>query len=43
MYGFMEQLSDKALLIVRFSDLDSAIDLLQNNGVKIIGHEEIHD
>lgn len=43
MYGFMEQKADRALLIFRFSDLDKAIDLLVNNGVKIIGRKEIHD
>jgi hypothetical protein len=36
MYGFMEQRSDKALIIFRFNDLNRAIEALTQNGVKLI-------
>ncbi len=37
MYGFMEKVSDKALIIFRFSDLDRAVEVLTAGGVKLIG------
>ena len=41
MYGFVEKKSDRALMVLRFDDPDTAVAVLQENGVTVIGHREI--
>lgn len=41
MYGFLEKLSDKALLVFRFDDIDRAIKVLTDNKIKIVGKNDV--
>lgn len=43
MYGFVEKFSEQALLVFRFENPDKAIDALKQNGVRIIGKNEINN
>ncbi|HTY13167.1 MAG TPA: ACT domain-containing protein [Candidatus Omnitrophota bacterium] len=41
MYGFLEKLTDKALLVFRFDDPDQAIEVLKKNRVKVVSSSEM--
>ena len=41
MYGFMDKLSDGALMVFRFEDHDLALKFLLDNGIKIASEEDI--
>ncbi len=41
MYGFVEKFSEKALLVFRFENPDSAISVLVKNNIKVIGKDDI--
>jgi hypothetical protein len=43
MYAFTFRRGDKAVLVFRFDDPDSAISLLRKNGINVIGQVEIYD
>ena len=43
MYAFVQQSGKNAVLIFRFDRTDQAIEVLQNNGVKIINGEELYN
>ena len=39
MYAFMRMTSGKAIMVFRFSDNDKAIEILQNNEIKLLDAE----
>ncbi|MDP8215551.1 MAG: ACT domain-containing protein [Candidatus Euphemobacter frigidus] len=41
MYAFMEKLTDRALLIFRIEDMEGAIELLRDKGIKILTKKEV--
>ena len=41
MYGFVEKFSDKALLVFRFEDIDSAQKILAKNSISVVTKKEI--
>lgn len=41
MYGFLEKSGDKALLVFRFEDPDTAIDVLIKNNIKVLKKEDV--
>ncbi len=41
LYGFIEKLSNKALIVFRFDDIDRAISVLLKNNIKIVKRDEI--
>jgi len=41
MYGFVESRTDKALMVFRFENPDKALDVLQKNGVSVVGSSEV--
>jgi len=41
MYAFFEKPMDKALLIFRFENPDKAISLLEENGIKVAGEDQL--
>lgn len=41
MYAFMEKLTDRALLIFRIEEIERAIEVLREGGVKILTEEEV--
>ena len=41
MYGFVEKKTDKALMVFRFDDPDTAIESLQKEGLRILGKDDI--
>ncbi len=41
MYGFMEKMTDKAILVFRFDDPDAAIAILNQNKVRIINETDV--
>ena len=43
MYGFIEKLCDKALMVFRFDNTEAAINILAENGVNFVSKEEIQD
>ena len=43
MYAFVEKCADKAILIFRFDDLDKAIAVLTNSGIRVVGKKDIVD
>ncbi len=42
MYAFVERSSGNAVLIFKFEDLDKAIEVLQENGVRVIPGERVY-
>lgn len=42
MYAFVRQSGDNAVMIFRFDDIDGAVSLLQNNGVKVIAGDHLN-
>ncbi len=42
MYAFVERCGGNAVIIFRFDDLDSAIRVLQGNGVNILPGERVY-
>ena len=43
MYAFTFRSGDKAVLVFRFNDADAAIQVLQDNGINVIGGVELYD
>lgn len=43
MYAFTFRSGDKAVLVFRFNDADAAIQVLQENGINVIGGVELYD
>jgi len=43
MYGFMEKMSDKAILVFRFEEPDTALGLLKKNGQRIITETDMKE
>ncbi|MCD6385583.1 hypothetical protein J7M23_07360, partial [Candidatus Sumerlaeota bacterium] len=41
MYGFLEKSGNKALLVFRFDDPDSAIDVLTKNNITVLRKEDV--
>jgi len=41
MYAFVERSGDNAVIIFRFDNVDEAINVLSNNGIKILKSEQI--
>ena len=41
MYGFVEKSTDKALLVFRFEDTDTAQNILVKNNIRIANKEDI--
>jgi hypothetical protein len=41
MYAFMEKLTDHALLIFRIEDIEGAIEICRENGIKILSEKEV--
>lgn len=41
MYAFVEKRADKAILVFRFDDLDKAIAVLTENGIRVVGKKDI--
>ena len=41
MYAFMEKLTDHALLIFRIEDIDRAIEICREHGIKILSEKEV--
>ena len=41
MYGFIEKISEKALMVFRFDNTEAAINVLAENGVKFASKEDI--
>jgi len=41
MYGFVEKETNKALMVFRFENIDEAVEVLNNNEIKIATKEEI--
>jgi hypothetical protein len=42
MYAFVRQSGERAVLIFRFDDIDSAVDVLTRNGVTVIKGEKLY-
>lgn len=42
MYAFVEKASDKALLVMRFDDIERAIQVLKQNHVSLVAPEKIY-
>jgi len=36
MYGFVEKASEKALMVLKFDNVEKAIDVLQKNNISIV-------
>lgn len=43
MYAFTFRSGDRAVLVFRFNDADAAIQVLQENGINVIGGVELYD
>ncbi|MUM78349.1 ACT domain-containing protein [Pseudodesulfovibrio sp. F-1] len=43
MYAFVTQNGDRAVLIFRFDRTDQGIELLQKNGINVIGGDKLYD
>jgi hypothetical protein len=41
MYGFLEKSSNRALLVFRFDNADTAIELLKANKIRVVGQKDI--
>lgn len=41
MYAFMEKLTDNALLIFRIEDIEGAINICRDHGIKILSEKEV--
>lgn len=42
MYAFVGKSSDQAMVIIRVDDSDKAIDILNNNGIKVLSSESVY-
>ena len=42
MYAFVQQSGDNAVMIFRFDDIDGAVKILTENGVRVIGGSELY-
>ena len=40
-YGFVEKMSDNAIIVIRVEQPDRAIEVLQGKGFRILGNQEI--
>lgn len=43
MYAFTYRRGDKAVVVFRFDEPDKAIEVLQNNGINVVGSVELYD
>jgi hypothetical protein len=43
MYGFVEKSSDKALMVLRFDDVDKAANVLKKHNIKIVTEQGVRE
>jgi hypothetical protein len=43
MYGFVEKSSDKALMVLRFDDVDKAAEVLKKHNIKIVTEQGVRE
>jgi len=43
MYGFVEKSSDKALMVLRFDDVDKAVKILKKHDIKVVTEQGVRE
>ena len=41
-YSFFEKITDKAILAIRFEDVEKATEVLQKNNISVLSREQVH-